>query len=158
VSQTLNDQPYYQVTVSAGASSVSAGTPVQLSGVATLTSNSAAAAGVPVAVRIMVAGTTRTLSATTDSNGHYSVTFQPLAKEAGDYAVAASDPGVTNPAMQAHFTIAGLSASPAFGSLTLVPNTPLTGQITITNLSRASATGLSATKQGGLSDVDVQLS
>ena len=158
LSQPVNDQPYYQVAVAVGVSTVSAGTPVPLSGLASLTSNGAPAVSAPVAVQISVAGTTRTLTATTDSSGHYSVTFQPLANEAGDYSVAAADPGVTNPAVQAHFTIAGLSASPAFGSLTLVPNTPLTGQITIKNLSPTAATGLTATKQGGLADVDVQLS
>ena len=62
-----------------------------------MTSTGAPAADVPVAVRIMVDGTTRTLTATTDSSGHYSVTFQPLQNEAGEYSVTAADPGVTNP-------------------------------------------------------------
>src|SRR5262249_48691659 len=60
--QPLNDQAAYQVTVGTSVTTVSSSTPVPLSGVATLTSNSAPAAGVPVAVQIMVNGTTRTLT------------------------------------------------------------------------------------------------
>ena len=83
----------------------------------------------PVAVQVLVAGTARTLTATTDASGHYSVTFQPLQHEAGNYSVTAADPGVTNPAVQAQFEIVGMSATPASGNVRIVPNTPLTGQI-----------------------------
>ena len=100
-----------------------------LSGVATLTSDGAPAADVPVAVQILVAGTTRTLTATTDASGNYSVTFQPLPNEAGEYSVTAADPGVTNPAVQAQFAIVGMTASPATANVTVVPNTPLTGHV-----------------------------
>ena len=110
--QPFNDQAAYTATVSPSATTVSSGTPVVLSGVATMTSNSAPAADVPVAVQILVAGTTRTLTATTDSSGHYSVTFQPLPNEAGEYSVTAADPGVTNPAVQAQFEIVGMTAIP----------------------------------------------
>ena len=93
-----------------------------------MTSDGAPAADVPVAVQILVAGTTRTLTATTDANGDYSVTFQPLPDEAGEYSVTAADPGVTNPAVQAQFEIVGMTASPATANVTVVPNTPLTGR------------------------------
>ncbi len=107
-----------------------------LSGVATLTSDGNPAADVPVAVQILVDGTTRTLTATTDSNGNYSVTFQPLPDEAGEYSVTAGDPGVTNPPVQAQFEIVGMTASPATGNVTIVPNTPLTGAIHADELER----------------------
>ena len=110
--QPLNDQAAYRRRLHPSATTVSNGTPIVLSGVATMTSNGAPAANVPVAVEIMVAGTTRTLTATTDSSGHYSVTFQPLPNEAGDYSVTAADPGVTNPAVQAQFEIVGMTAIP----------------------------------------------
>ena len=80
----LNDQAAYTATVTPSATTVSSGTPVVLSGVATLTSDNAPAADVPVAVEILVDGTTRTLTATTNASGHYSVTFQPLPDEAGN--------------------------------------------------------------------------
>ena len=133
--QPLNDQAAYTATVSPSATTVTNGTPVVLSGVATLTSTNAPAADVPVAVQILVDGTTRTLTATTDANGNYSVTFQPLPTEAGEYSVTAADPGVTNPSVQAHFEIVGMTASPATAKVTVIPNTPLTGTFTLTNLS-----------------------
>jgi RHS repeat-associated protein len=156
--QPLNNQASYTATVSTTVTTVSSGTPVPLTGVATMTSNSAPAANKPVAVEIMVAGTTRTLTATTDSSGHYSITFQPLQNEAGQYSVAAADPGVSNPAVQASFQIVGMTASPAFATLQVVPLTPLTGHFTLTDLSSTPLTGLVATAQGGPAGVTVQLS
>ena len=154
--QPLNDQAAYSATVTPSATTVSAGTPVVLYGVATLTSDGAPAADVPVAVQILVAGTTRTLTATTAANGSYSVTFQPLPNEAGDYSVTAADPGVTNPAVQAQFEIVGMTASPANANVTVVPNTPLTGTFTLTNLSDVTLTGLTATASGGPAGLTVQ--
>ena len=81
--QTYDDQAAYTATVTPSATVVPPGTPVVLSGVATMASNGAPAAQVPVAVEIQVAGTTRTLTATTDANGNYSVTFQPLPRRGG---------------------------------------------------------------------------
>ena len=54
----LNDQAAYSVTVSPSATTVSSGTPVVLSGAATMTSNNGPAVDEPVAVQILVAGTT----------------------------------------------------------------------------------------------------
>ncbi len=155
--QPYNDQAAYTATVTPSASVVSAGTPVVLSGVATLTSDGDPAADVPVAVQILVDGTSRTLTATTDANGNYSVTFQPLPDEAGNYSVTAADPGVTNPAVQAQFVIVGMTASPANANVTIVPNTPLTGTFTLTNLSNTTLSGLTATYSGGPAGLTVQL-
>ena len=124
VSSAVNDQASYQATVSTSVTTVPNGTPVPLSGVATLTSNGQPAADVPVAVYVMVDGTTRTLTATTNADGQYSVTFQPLAYEAGQYTVAAADPGVVNPPAQAQFQIVGMSATPAIANVKVVPDTP----------------------------------
>jgi protocatechuate 3,4-dioxygenase beta subunit len=155
--QPYNDQAAYTATVRPSATTVSAGTPVVLYGVATMTSNSTPAADVPVAVQILVAGTTRTLTATTAANGSYSVTFQPLPDEAGAYSVTAADPGVTNPPVQAQFEIVGMTASPATANVTVVPNTPLTGTFTLTNLSNTTLSGLTATSSGGPAGLTVQL-
>ena len=155
--QPMNDQASYSATVSTNVITVSNGTPIPLFGVATLASTGAPAADVPVAVQILVAGTTRTLTATTDSSGHYSVTFQPLQNEAGEYSAAAAEPSVTNPAVQAQFEIVGMTASPASANVHVVPNTPLTGQFTLTNLSNVTLTGLTATARGGPAGLSVQL-
>ncbi len=157
VSQALNDQASYTATASTTASVFVNGTPIPISGVATLTSTGAPAAGVPVAVQVMVGGTTRTLTATTGPTGHYSITFQPLENEAGNYSVAAADPGVSNPPAQIQFQIVGMTAAPASANVQVVPNTPLTGQFTLTNLSGMALTGLTATASGGLAGLNVQL-
>ena len=136
---------------------VTNGTPVPLFGVATLTSTGDPAADVPVAVQILVDGTTRTLTATTNSTGHYNITFQPLQNEAGNYSVTAADPGVTNPPVQLGFVIVGMTATPANANVQVVPNTPLNGQFTLTNLSDVALTGLTATYSGGPAGLTVQL-
>src|SRR5208337_2893146 len=155
--QPYNDQAAYTASVTPSATTVSAGTPVVLSGVATMTSDGDPADDVPVAVQILVDGTSRTLTGTTDASGSYSVTFQPLPNEAGEYSVTAADPGVTNPAVQAQFTIVGMTASPATANVTVVPDTPLTGTFTLTNLSSTTLSGLSATASGGPAGLTVQL-
>ena len=155
--QPLNDQAAYSATVNSNATTVTNGTPIVLSGVATMAVGNAAAAEVPVAVQIQVGGTTRTLTATTDANGAYSTTFLPLPNEAGEYSVAASDPGVTNPAVQAHFQIIGFASTPTRDNVTVIPNTPLTGHFTLTNLGDTVLTGLTATVYGGLPGLTVQL-
>ena len=50
---------------------------------------------VPVAVLTHIAGTMRTVSATTDANGNFTATFQPLATETGVYQYTAGLPGST---------------------------------------------------------------
>ncbi len=107
--QPLDDEPAYTATVTPSATVVSNGTPVVLSGVATLASDDLPAPDVPVAVQIEVAGTTRTLTATTDPSGNYSVTFQPLPNEAGAYSLTAADPHLVNPSVQAQFEIVGMT-------------------------------------------------
>ena len=47
-----------------------------------------------------------------------------------------------------------MSASPATGNVTVVPNTPLTGTFTLTNLSDVTLTGLTATYSGAPSRHD----
>ncbi len=157
VGGTINDQALYHATVNTAVTTVPNGTAIPLSGVATYTSDGAPAPDVPVAIQIRVAGTTRTFTTTTDANGHYSYTFQPLQNEAGEYSVTADDPGVANPTVQAHFEIVGMSSSPPNATVTVVPNTPLTGQFTLTNLSNATLTGLTATASGGPAGLVVSL-
>ncbi len=50
-----------------------------------------------------------------------------------------------------------MTAAPASANVRIVPNTPLTGQFTLTNLSGESLTGLTATASGGPAGLTVQL-
>ena len=156
-SSPVNDQALYHATIATSVTTVTNGTPIPLYGIASLTSNGQPAANVPVAVGIMVAGTTCTLTAMTNGNGQYSITFQPLANETGEYSVSADDPGVTNPAVQAQFEIVGMTASPTSENVKIIPNTPLTGQITLTNLTDIALTGITATTSGGPAGLTAQV-
>ncbi len=71
--------------------------------------------------------------------------------------MTAADPGVTNPAVQAQFEIVGVTATPQTARVTIVPNTPLTGQFTLKNLSNVALSGLTATASGGPAGLTVQL-
>ena len=95
-------------------------------------------------------------TATTDSAGNFAVTFQPLANEAGAYTVAAAYPGSAAVAPQASFNIIGFSATPAYGTVRVIPGTPLTGSVTLTNLTSIALTGLAATAVGGPAGTTVQ--
>ena len=154
-SQSLAVIPPYHATVLTNATTVPNGTPIHLTGTATLNSGGPAA-NVPVDVRILVNGTRRVLTATTNSNGNYNLDFQPLFNEAGEYSVAADHPGVLTDLVQTHFEIVGLSATPAYSQIKLIPDTPVSGQFVLSNLSAASLTGLTATAQGGPDNLDVQ--
>jgi hypothetical protein len=59
--------------------------------------------------------------------------------------------------VQVEFSIVGMTASPAFDTLEVVPNTPLTGQFTLTDLSATPLTGITAAAQGGPAGLVVQL-
>ena len=91
----------------------------------------------------------RVLTATTDANGNYTVTFTPLPNEAGAYTVAAAHPSVVEDVIQAQFELVGMSANPSSLSLRVVPGTPLTGTVEVDNLGSVPLTGLSIAAQGG---------
>ena len=55
------------------------------------------------------------------------------------------------------FEIVGMTASPANANVTVVPNTPLTGTFTLTNLSATTLSGLTANASGGPAGLTVQL-
>ena len=140
---TVNVAPTYSVTVSTPTTIAPAGTPIQFSGTATLTDVNQPAADVPVTVRVIANGQfRRVLTATTDANGNYTVTFTPLPNEAGTYTVAAAHPSVVEDVIQAQFKLVGMSANPSSLSLQVVPGTPLTGTIEVDNLGSVPLTGL----------------
>ena len=156
---TVNVEPTYGVTVSTGIAIAPAGTPIQLSGTATLTGTTTPAADVPVTVRVIADGQfRRVLTATTDANGNYTATFTPLSNEAGTYTVAAALPAVVADVIQTQFELVGMSANPSSLSLQVFPGTPLTGTVEVDNLGSVALSGLTVAVLGAPANVTVDTS
>lgn len=121
-----------------------AGTPVPMSGRATNQLGGAAAYKL-VNVHIRVRGTERIISALTDANGNYSVTFQPLPNEAGDYEIFATHPGVATGTAQDAFVLLGMKPEPETTYVRVIEGQSASGSIGLRNLSDQALTGLSLT-------------
>ncbi|MDL2321916.1 Ig-like domain-containing protein, partial [Desulfosarcina sp. OttesenSCG-928-B08] len=130
------------------------GTAISLYGHAALTTTGEPAANQTVSIRILTNGTRRVITATTDANGDFTAIFTPLVNEAGHYEVAAAHPDVTEDVVQDSFELIGMSTSAA-SAVRVSPGTPITGQVTIRNLSSIDLTGLSATVAQTPDDVSV---
>ncbi|SPE55274.1 hypothetical protein SBV1_2120012 [Verrucomicrobia bacterium] len=137
----------YSATVTAGVTTVLAGTPVPLFGSATLAIGGPAT-NQPVDLLITVRGLQRIISVVTDTNGNFSTVFTPFPTEAGVYTVSAVLPGITSAAPQAQFNILGMTASPASPSLTVVEGSNVVAAATIQNLSDVPLSGLTAIING----------
>jgi|GEM_PF-1647902 len=137
----------YTATVQAGVTNVVAGTPVPLSGTATLVAGGPAA-NKPVNILLTVRGLTRTLSVTTDANGNFSTVFTPLPNEAGFYTVAAVAPGITNAPAQAQFTIVGAALNPSPLTVTVTEGSNISVPVSLQNLSEVPISGLTASLSG----------
>ena len=99
---------------------------------------------VPVKITITNSTFTRYLTALSHLDGTFSITFTPVGKEAGDYAITAAQPGATPPPAQDTFHLIGMSASVPSISIASTLSTPVTGSFTLTNLSSIPLTGLTA--------------
>ena len=133
----------YTATVQAGVTNVAAGTPVPLTGSATLVGGGPAA-NKPVNLTVTVRGLQRVFGVFTDANGNFSTVFTPLPTEGGYYSVSAAEPGVTDTPPQAYFAILGMASSPAALSLSVVEGTKVSGSVNVANLSEVPLTGLTA--------------
>ncbi len=123
-----------------------AGTPIVLQGRTFNPTNSAPVPNRNATVRVLVNETRRVFPVTSDASGNFSYTFQPLANEAGDYTATADHPSLTtDPAAQASFTLLGLAIAPTSVSQQLLPNTPVSGTLVLSNLSSHALTGLAFT-------------
>ncbi|MEO6035569.1 MAG: CARDB domain-containing protein, partial [Verrucomicrobiota bacterium] len=118
-----------------------AGTAIPLYGRAT-NSLGAPVSGTGVNVHVLVRGTERILSATTDANGNFAATFTPLPNEGGHYSIFATHPGVKIVPAQDSFDLLGMRANPASVSLTIVEGTTRTGSVSLENLADIPLTGL----------------
>ncbi|HUS33922.1 MAG TPA: CARDB domain-containing protein [Verrucomicrobiae bacterium] len=142
-SATFTVQPTYTATVSAGIETALAGTPVPLTGRATLTGTADPSPFSPVLIHIQVRGTDRTLQVLSGADGTFNAVFQPLTTEAGNYQVSAAHPGVPAPAPQDTFTLIGMGITP-IGVMNIVEGETTTNITTVANLSDVPLTALTA--------------
>jgi hypothetical protein len=148
--------PEYTATVKAGVTTnIPAGTPVPLTGSATLTAGGPAA-NKPVNIILTVRNLSRTFGVFTDTNGNFSTMFTPLPTEGGYYTVSAAAPGSTNVPPQNHFTILGMLPTPASLSLTVVEGSSTSASVSVQNLSEVPLTGLTATPNGVAANLSVK--
>ncbi len=119
-----------------------AGTPVPMSGRATNELGMGMAYKL-VNVHIGVRGTDRVISAVTDANGYFAVTFQPLPNEAGGYEIFATHPGTATGTVQDTFSLLGIKAQPATASIKVIEGSSTGGSLSLQNLSDQPLTGLS---------------
>ncbi len=118
------------------------GTPVTLTGGTFNPQDHSPAPFSPATVRVLINGTRRVYTVTSDANGNFSYTFQPLANEAGDYTAGADYPLVLADSNQVSFSLLGMQALPGGLIAQLLPNTPLAGQLVLSNLTDQTLTGL----------------
>jgi uncharacterized membrane protein YgcG len=161
-STTTTIKRLYDVTVATTLTApVTNGTPVPLYGHASFVDDGSNATSDLVDVSITVNGTVRTLQATTDSSGNFTLTFYPLSNEAGDYTVGAYDPDFPPSPIptQATFEIVGMSSTPQSATQPLLVGSPaIDGTFTINNLSSIPLTGLTITVLGQVESVNLSTS
>jgi hypothetical protein len=157
--QPLVVAPSYHATVASAVRQSVAGQPVTLRGRATLADTGMPAAYSVVTVFIRHAGTSRPFAALTDANGSYTLNFQPLPGEGGDYQVGADHPGVPDATVpnQDSFTIIGMKAVPPAPSPSLVAGKSVQGTVQLTNLSNVALTNIQATLQGKPANLNIQV-
>ena len=145
----------YEVTVSADVDRAPAGSPVVLSGGASAGAD--IAPGVPVSVRVLHNGFRRIIPALTDAGGAFSVVFNPLANEAGTYAVAAARPAVAEDMVQDTFILFGMKLNASERGYDLTPGIPLRCEVILTNLTDDAQTGLAASVEKTPAGLGVQV-
>jgi hypothetical protein len=141
-------QKSYSATVIADLNIAPAGTPIVLHGHATRTGTNTPAVFELVNVHVVVRGTKRILTALTDFNGDYSVTFTPLSGEAGFYTVGADHPGVSDTPPQDSFTLIGMRVQ-AVPLVRVIEGSNATAMTIVENLSNVGLNGVTATVLNG---------
>jgi len=125
------------------------GETVQIAGSAFDTVSSAPVPNTVVRVGISTRGFDRILFATTDPNGNFQTSFNPLPSEAGAYTLWATHPTVTQRASQAVFEILGLTLNPASFNLRMSQNSSFAIPVTFKNTGEMALTGFVFDVQGG---------
>jgi hypothetical protein len=137
----LRVDPTYGAEASTDVELAPSGTPVVIRGRAYVLATGQPKPNAAVKVRLRIRGLTRTLDATTDAQGNFTVTYISLPREAGIVELCATHPGDDRFVVQDTFTLVGMYYEPERVSADLIPftdyefttvlqnagNTPLTG-------------------------------
>jgi uncharacterized membrane protein YgcG len=137
----LRVDPTYGAEASTDVELAPSGTPVVIRGRAYVLATGQPKPNAAVKVRLRIRGLTRTLDATTDAQGNFTVTYVSLPREAGIVELCATHPGDDRFVVQDTFTLVGMYYEPERVSADLIPftdyefttvlqnagNTPLTG-------------------------------
>ena len=116
--------------------------PVLITGSAVLI-DSTPAMNKEVEIYVVTQGIRRSLSATTDSEGKFSVTFEPGSNEVGHYLIGACYPGENLQTAQDEFDIMGFGrTSASWLTWYLHKGETINGSFTVKNFSNAELTGL----------------
>ena len=142
-SAVISVSPSYIVQASVAEETFLKGAEVTISGIATKSVEATPAANVAVEVYVLKDGLRRTLMATTDAQGRFSVTFKPTSSEAGHYIVGASFPGMGATAEQDSFDILGMKrTSGAYMEWYMTVGEEKTLTTSIANMSPVPLTGV----------------
>ncbi len=144
----------YTATVQTDVETGVAGKPVDLYGRAVVTGTDTPVPFVLVNIHIMVRDTKRIISALTDSQGNYTLTFQPLPGEGGKYQIGADHPGVKETSVQDTFTLLGMHVKP-LDTITVLEGETTSGSFSLRNLSDVPLSGITATVNGKPSNLEV---
>ncbi|MGC8862174.1 MAG: putative Ig domain-containing protein [Armatimonadota bacterium] len=148
----------YTATVAADIDEAPAGTPVHFSGSAKWVAGGNPAAGVNIAIRVLVKETRRVFRTQTDAAGNFNYTFYPLPNEAGHYGVAADHPGVVADNIQDEFVLYGMAVEPVAVSEDLIPNAEVVRRVNLRNLGDVPLTNITATVRDLHPSIVVQVS
>lgn len=98
-----------------------------------------------VEVYLLNDGSRQTLNATSDADGNYSVSWQPLSKQSGHFAIGACYPGSKLTDETDAFDVYGIKATDKFKTNELSLSETISGKITIVNPGNLEQTGLTVT-------------
>lgn len=141
-SSPIHVQAAYSATVQATVKVAPAGTKIPLIGQAYLQGTTQPAPFVPVSIHITVRGFERVISAITDAQGQFVVTWQPLPNEAGEYTIGAAHPGSASAPAQDSFELFGLQAEPPQTAIRVIQGQTASATVTLRNMSDVPLTGL----------------
>ena len=119
---------------------------MDIAGQAFWLNNSQPAPNVPVAVKVMVQGTSRLLNTISDNAGKFKVVFTPLLNEAGKYTAIANHPEVIaiDDIKQAEFILVGLQITPNELVTELAPTKSIEAKFTLRNMGDTPLKGITA--------------
>tara|TARA_R110000744_G_scaffold343773_2_gene449001 strand:+ start:18044 stop:29209 length:11166 start_codon:yes stop_codon:yes gene_type:complete len=147
----------YSATASASPENGLAGTPITVSGIATVDGTGQPAAGVPVKVRGRVRGFERHYTVLTLADGSYSATLNPGPTEAGFYTVDAGMPSDQSFMIQDSLVLVGLQTNSVPINVRALPGHESVGTFTVRNLGDLPLSGFEILTEGGDPAIDIQI-